>query len=160
MPAAPRIALWPEGQRSPQGPRKRSKTKTCFGADALMRSVPKTTWSDYYVQKLRHLSVGRLYRFSDKLILGIFTLTWILTWFMVVPVSFFAPFQEWILVAFAIRWILLIVLFHKASRKLGEPFEAWNHRIFFGCQFPWFVVQPNMQQDQTSPISKLIWTAG
>ena len=101
-------------------------TKTCMGAEALMKSSPKTTWKEYYVQKLRHLSVGKHYKFSDKLSLGIFSLTTVTTWFLVLPASFFSPFMVWILLIFFVRWILLVTLFHKASQKLGEPFEAWK----------------------------------
>ncbi|MEK6782748.1 MAG: glycosyltransferase [Bacteroidota bacterium] len=103
-----------------------STTKICIGADALMKSSPKTTWKEYYVQKLRHLSAGKHYKFSDKMILGIFSLTWILNWLIVFPLSFLNPFTEWVLFVFGLRWILLIFLFHEASRKLGEPFEWWK----------------------------------
>lgn len=103
-----------------------ASTKTCIGAEALMKSLPKTTWREYYIQKLRHLSVGRHYKFWDKFILGVFSLTWMLTWLIVLPVSFFSPFMEWILLIFLMRWMLLIILFRKASLKWGEPFEAWK----------------------------------
>ncbi len=101
-------------------------TKTCMGAEALMKSSPKTTWKEYYIQKLRHLSVGKHYKFSDKIILGIFTLSWLLTWLLVLPASFFTPFMEVVLLTFALRWMLLLVLFRQASLKLGEPFELWK----------------------------------
>jgi len=103
-----------------------STTKTCIGKGALMKSLPKTTWKEYYIQKLRHLAVGKYYKFSDKLTLGIFSLTWVFTWALALPLSFFSPLQEWILIAFLVRWLLLTFLFHKASRKLGEPFEEWK----------------------------------
>ena len=101
-------------------------TKTCIGKESLMKSLPKTTWKEYYIQKLRHLVVGKYYKFSDKLILGIFSLTWVFTWVIALPFSFYSPLMGWILFAFLFRWILLIFLFHRASRKLGEPFEAWK----------------------------------
>lgn len=101
-------------------------TRICMGAETLMKSVPKTTWSDYYIQKLRHLSVGRHYKFLDKSILGVFTLTWLLTWLIVLPASLFTPLMEFILLTFMLRWILLVIVFRQASRKLGEPFEVWK----------------------------------
>ncbi|MBK5278546.1 MAG: glycosyltransferase [Bacteroidia bacterium] len=104
----------------------RSFTRVCLGKESLMISLPKTTWKEYYVQKLRHLSVGKYYKFSDKLILGIFTLTSIFTWLIALPYSFFSPFMEWILLALILRWGLLVFLFHQTSKRLGEPFEAWK----------------------------------
>ena len=101
-------------------------TRTCIGAETLMKSLPKTTWKEYYIQKLRHLSVGRHYKFSDRIILGVFTITWLLTWLIVLPASFFTPFMEFILLGFLLRWILLLMVFREASRKLGEPFGVWK----------------------------------
>ncbi len=101
-------------------------TNICIGKGSLMRSLPKTTWNEYYIQKLRHLVVGKSYKFSDKIILGTFSLTWVLTWTIALPYSFFSPLMDWILIAFLFRWVLLIFLFRKASRKLGEPFEEWK----------------------------------
>jgi glycosyltransferase involved in cell wall biosynthesis len=103
-----------------------ASTNICIGTGALMRSLPKTTWSEYYIQKLRHLVVGKSYKFSDKFILGAFSFTWVLTWIIALPCSFFSPLMEWLLMTFLFRWILLFFLFRKASRKLGEPFEEWK----------------------------------
>ena len=101
-------------------------TKTCIGVEVLMKSVPKTTWQEYYLQKLRHLSVGKYYKFSDRLVLGAFSLSWVLMWLAILPISFFSPLMYWVWGVFLLRWIILIVLFHHAARKLGEPFEAWK----------------------------------
>lgn len=103
-----------------------ANTTVQFGAEALTLSIPKTTWTDFYYQKLRHLSVGKRYKFSDKLILGLFATTWMLSWFFVLPLSFFSPWFYYLIGVFFVRWILLAVLFNDASRKLGYSFEAWK----------------------------------
>jgi glycosyltransferase involved in cell wall biosynthesis len=103
----------------------KKNTVVQIGAESLTYSKPKTTWGDFYHQKLRHLSVGTRYKFSDKLVLGLFAFTWLLTWFLVVPVTIFSPLAFWLLAMFLLRWILLSVLFHTASRQLGHTFEAW-----------------------------------
>lgn len=97
-----------------------------IGKDALILSQPKTTFIDYYYQKLRHLSVGKKYKFGDRILLGLFSVTWILTWLLIVPYSFFSPLWQWIAGAFAFRWILLITLFAIAPEKLGDKFESWK----------------------------------
>ena len=101
-------------------------TRVCFGASALVMSKPKTSWAAFYYQKLRHLSAGKHYKFSDKIILGLFSLSWVLTWLLVVPVFIFTPLKDWIGAVFLFRWIMLIYLFHKVPRKLGDSFEAWK----------------------------------
>jgi glycosyltransferase involved in cell wall biosynthesis len=107
----------------------KSNTMVQIGAEALMVSKPKTTWKEFYYQKLRHLSVGKRYKFSDKFILGLFSLTWILIWLFAVPFSFFGSWMYFFWGVFFLRWILLIALVHRASRKLGQPFEAWKAPI-------------------------------
>jgi glycosyltransferase involved in cell wall biosynthesis len=104
----------------------KKNTEVQIGVESLTFSKPKTTWADFYYQKLRHLSVGSRYKFSDRLILGLFALTWLFTWFLVVPVAFFSPLVFWLLGGLLLRWALLSVLFHVASRKLGDAFESWK----------------------------------
>ena len=92
----------------------------------IVRSIPKSTWRKFLYQKLRHLSVGKRYRLRDRARLGLFSMTWILTWAIVpfmVQTSFLWSFL-W--VGFLIREIMLMVLVHRASRTMGDPFEAWK----------------------------------
>jgi glycosyltransferase involved in cell wall biosynthesis len=104
----------------------RKNTGVVLGAESLIFSKPKKFWTDFYYQKIRHLSVGKNYKFFDKIILGLFSFTWILTWIFVLP---FTPFSAWNYVlagCILLRWILLISLFNLAPRKMGDPFEAWK----------------------------------
>ncbi len=103
-----------------------ANTDVCFGADALVISKPKTSWAAFYVQKVRHLSVGKHYRYSDRIILGLFSLSWVLVWLLVVPMLIFSSLREWIAMAFLFRWTMLIYLFHRVPHKLGDSFEAWK----------------------------------
>lgn len=103
-----------------------TNTRVCLGKESLIKSKPKETWTDFYYQKLRHLSVGKHYKFIDRIGLGMFSLTWILTWIFVLPFSFFSPLLYVLLGGIAIRWILLSSLFHFAVKKFGDEFEAWK----------------------------------
>jgi hypothetical protein len=97
-----------------------------LGAPSLMKSAPKLKWRDYYYQKLRHLSVGKRYKISDRLFIGTFAVTWILSWFVVLPLIFFTSWGLWGAGLFVIRWICQVSTFQVATRKLGEPFEVWK----------------------------------
>jgi glycosyltransferase involved in cell wall biosynthesis len=101
-------------------------TSVSIGADAIVFSKPKTTWGDFFHQKLRHLSVGKYYKFSDKIVLGLFSLTWLLTWFVVLPYLFFSPWLKVLLIVFFLRMILMIASMHILPKKLGASFEAWK----------------------------------
>ncbi|MGC4021537.1 MAG: glycosyltransferase [Cyclobacteriaceae bacterium] len=94
--------------------------------ESVVMSKPKSAWKEFFQQKLRHLSVGKRYKFSDKLILGLFSLSWVFSWIIVVPV---APFLLWwkiIMGFFLLRWILLATVMSILPKKLGDSFEAWK----------------------------------
>lgn len=106
---------------------RRTNTAVAWGADSLMRSVPKRSWKSFLYQKLRHLSVGKRYRFRDRFRLGLFNLSWILTWALVAPLMIQAEgLDNYLVLGFVARQGVLIMLIHQASRKLGEPYDAWK----------------------------------
>lgn len=97
-----------------------------IGPETLVHSVPKRTWKEMYVQKIRHLSVGRRYRFSDRFLLGLFSASWILSWFGLLATPWLGWFAYIVIGAFLLRWILLVSLMAIACRKAGEPMELWK----------------------------------
>jgi len=104
-----------------------ANTTVCMGADSLVRSIPKDTWRTFLYQKVRHLSVGKRYRLGDQLRLGVFSITWVGTWLFVLPIMFQPlPLTPWLWSGFIVRQILLETLVRRASRKLGDAFEAWK----------------------------------
>jgi len=105
--------------------RKRNTT-TAIGKGALVYSKPKTTWREFYYQKLRHLFAGKRYKLSTKLVLGLFSISWIAVWILAVPVAFFAPEGGWLAGLIVFRWVVMALLFYDAPRKLGDGFEAWK----------------------------------
>jgi hypothetical protein len=70
--------------------------------------------------------VGKRYKASDKLILGFFAITWLVSCFLVIPAAFISPLVLWLIGFFILRSMLLAILFHVASRQLGDRFEAWK----------------------------------
>jgi cellulose synthase/poly-beta-1,6-N-acetylglucosamine synthase-like glycosyltransferase len=100
-------------------------TQVVVGAEALMYSRPHQSWGGFFRQKKRHLSVGKLYRFKHKLLLGIFVISWLLTWFMGIPLMILSPFKYYLMGAFAVRIILLAVTIHIAVKQFGHQFKTW-----------------------------------
>ena len=103
-----------------------SNTEVCLSADAVVRSVPKLTWKEFFHQKVRHLSVGKRYTFKFRAILGCFILSWLMTWFTGIPLLFQPEHLLWVGVLFAMRWIMLVIVFYDAARRLGDKFEVWT----------------------------------
>lgn len=105
----------------------RDNVEVSIGTGSLMRSVPKRTWKEFFYQKLRHLTVGKRYKISDKIILGLFSATWVLLWLFVFPLVLITPaLATFLWAGFALREILLITVVHRASRTLGDAFETWK----------------------------------
>lgn len=105
---------------------KGNNTKVVLGKEALVYSKPKLTWSEFYYQKLRHLATGKHYKISTKLMLGFFSISWMATGLLVLPILLFTTSGYWLLVVFGIRWVLLTILIHNSARKMGDAFEAWK----------------------------------
>ncbi len=64
----------------------KSNSALVLDNEAITLSTPKSTWKELLIQKTRHLSVGKLYRFKDRLVLGILFLTKLLFWLTLAPV--------------------------------------------------------------------------
>ena len=101
---------------------KKGNASVCIGQGATTVSIPKISWSGFLEQKLRHLSAGRHYKSIDKFIIGLFMASWMLTWFVALPVAIVVSVWP-LLIAFIVRWVLLCVLFHRAQQRLGGQFE-------------------------------------
>lgn len=113
-------------------------TRLQLDPESQVYSIPETTWKAYYEQKIRHLSVGKRYRFSHRFLLGLFGGTWILTWFTWLPLLVWliasfsgfsiltAPETYLILGPFLLRSILLLLLFRRMLRKASLAFSLWT----------------------------------
>jgi cellulose synthase/poly-beta-1,6-N-acetylglucosamine synthase-like glycosyltransferase len=103
-----------------------ANTAVCLGEVSLMRSIPERSWGSFLHQKRRHLSVGKFYRRRDRWSLGLFGVTWILSWAMLPAVLLPQAIGYGAWAGLVVRITLLTVLVHRASRRMGEPFEAWK----------------------------------
>jgi glycosyltransferase involved in cell wall biosynthesis len=100
-------------------------TNVVFDSKALMFSIAETSWSDFFRQKRRHLSVGRFYKVRHRFWLGLFTTTWLTVWLLGIPLAIFL--SPWYLFAGALLFRALLLLFavQSTSNKLDQKFEWW-----------------------------------
>jgi len=100
-------------------------TAVCLTPASVMVSVPKRTWGEFILQKVRHLSAGKHYRFTHRTVLGLFSLSQMGAWAALVPALL--ETQHAVLPAlFLARWLVMIVLFRLMASRLKMPFEwAW-----------------------------------
>jgi cellulose synthase/poly-beta-1,6-N-acetylglucosamine synthase-like glycosyltransferase len=90
----------------------------------IMISKPKTTWQEFWQQKIRHLAVGKFYSAKSKFMLAPFTLSWALFW----PVTFSLMVSQFYitLAAVLVRWLLELIVMIRFVDKTGEKLEAWK----------------------------------
>ncbi len=96
-----------------------TNTKVVLNNQSIISSRPKLLFSDFMVQKIRHLSVGKYYSSKSKITLGLFAFTWLATWAL-------APFEavtSQSLILFGIllcaRYVLMGATFYIFTNKSG-----------------------------------------
>ena len=115
-----------------------TNSTVCLNPDSFMYSQPKTTWAEWFVQKKRHLSVSKHYRFDHKMRLGLLSGSQVLVWLFFVPAVVCAIFlfpQEPIYLLlitsiFGLRLLLQWLVLGLNSRKLGNS-VGWFAIPFF-----------------------------
>jgi hypothetical protein len=104
---------------------RKSNTAVCIDAEAMVSSRPKETLKSFFAQKVRHLSVGKHYRFGHRLAFGLFSLSWILTWFLGIPLLVFSPIPYIVAGLLVLRLIIFVVTTKVAASKLHQRLEIW-----------------------------------
>ncbi len=100
-------------------------TALCLGEESIMYSLPKKTYGSYFHQKIRHLTVGKKYKFKHRFLLGIFSISHGITWLAGIPLLFFFSGFLWVLGALVLRAILFFMTAHQATVRFGHKFELW-----------------------------------
>jgi cellulose synthase/poly-beta-1,6-N-acetylglucosamine synthase-like glycosyltransferase len=102
-------------------------TAVCLERASQTHSKPKTSLKNFIQQKVRHLSVGRHYRFGHRLLLGLFMISWLGVWFSGLPLMLTADYYVAGIAGGLIifRIILVIITVHLAAKRFGQQFELW-----------------------------------
>jgi len=90
-----------------------------------MESIPKSGWSAFYHQKVRHLSVGKKYRMGHKILLGLFMITWLLAWFAGILLAYLSIETSLVLSLLGLRILVVVLTMQISARRLGQRFEIW-----------------------------------
>lgn len=103
-----------------------TNTRIVLDPDAFTISRPKQSWKEWKKQKNRHYSTGKFYKTSHKLLLGLYTLSFIFYYPLLITSLIFFDWR-WPLIPFALRLITQAFIWNKAMKKLNEQ-----------DLFPWF----------------------
>jgi cellulose synthase/poly-beta-1,6-N-acetylglucosamine synthase-like glycosyltransferase len=117
----------------------RHNTAVCLDPATFTWSKPKESWADWQHQKRRHLNVGKYYKTSHKIRLGLLTGSHVLTWLLGVLVGLVIlgkkiihqPFtaDDWFLLlvassAFGLRLLLFWGIVGRISYRLAHTVHA------------------------------------
>jgi len=103
---------------------KEKNTQVCVDSGALIVSNPKQTWREFVQQKIRHLSVGKFYKFKHRFALGLFTLTHLLSWLLGGVLIYLMPDFLWVPGALILRIFVVSGTVHLFSKRIGHKFET------------------------------------
>jgi len=104
---------------------KRKNTSFILSPESTIYSNPKTKLSDFILQKTRHLSVGKLYRKTDKLLLGLLSLSKIVFWISFIA-AIMSVFQTYfVLGGFLLVMVSLLTVLLVLKKKTGDKSSIW-----------------------------------
>lgn len=101
-----------------------TNTTICFQPDSITRSVPKKSFTDWFTQKKRHISVAGNYKLKHQVMLGLFFFSQLFFWILFLILVFSA---YWKIVVGILIFRLLIqgMLYFQAAKKLNEKDLFW-----------------------------------
>lgn len=112
-------------------------------------STPKKSWSEWWIQKKRHVSTAKLYKKKHKLALGTFFLSQFL--FLIVAVLGFIFGLQWIaiLLLVILRYVIVMVVVGRGLSRFREsdliPFIPLLELQLISCQLALFFSNTNSE---------------
>ncbi|GAB4334912.1 MAG: glycosyltransferase [Flammeovirgaceae bacterium] len=109
-------------------------TAISLSIDSQTTSMPKTSFGDWYRQKIRHLSVGRKYKISDQVRLSFYMGTLLLMNFALIGMFFLPKKETWEIyfgmIVYLIRALSLGLVMIFNAQKIGKTNFDWEHLFF------------------------------
>jgi len=93
---------------------------------ALTYSKAKSTWREFFYQKVRHLSVGKKYKTADRLVLGVFMFSYGVTWICGLTLGIASVELIWVIPALILRTVLMTTTIYLVANRVGQKFEVWS----------------------------------
>ena len=104
----------------------KNNSNVCFGKESLVWTYSKTNFSDYYKQKLRHISVSKYYKAKDKFLLSMYSSSHLFFWIAFVILAATKYFPELLFGILAFRLIFNSLVVNHTSKKFGERILVWT----------------------------------
>ncbi len=111
----------------------KDNTRVVLSRNSQMVSIPKSTWSAFLKQKIRHLSAGKRYHKKDQTSLANFSLATLVGWILFIYLLPVAENKALILVPFAVRSLSFYSIFTRSGQKLKVKLAYWALPLFDLC---------------------------
>ncbi|MDP4280525.1 MAG: glycosyltransferase [Bacteroidota bacterium] len=104
---------------------RKNNTHINIDPQSITLSEPETKFSNWVIQKRRHLSTGKYYRFKHKLMLGTHSVSEVLFWGL--TIGLVSILYNWIIILsiFVVRTTSQLIVNRKCMRHLGEK-RLWG----------------------------------
>ena len=101
-------------------------TSIILGQDATIHTFAEKSWGDFLHQKKRHLSVGKYYKLKHRFWLGLFLVSWLVSWLTIVPAVLFSNLYIVVIALMTVRVLILIFAMRTGLQRFGHNFELWT----------------------------------
>ncbi len=101
-------------------------TEVVLTDESFTFSIPKKTWREFFIQKRRHLSVGKHYKPASRFLLGVMSLSHIFGLLLTIVVAIVPGGWLFAMAGYVTRTLLLHITLSKTGRKLKADIPvAW-----------------------------------
>ncbi|MFN0049733.1 MAG: glycosyltransferase [Cytophagales bacterium] len=112
--------------------------------DSQTTSLPKLTWKEWITQKKRHLSVSRYYSSKSKFELIMLNFSHLGVSFSVILLAFSELYYNFGLLIFLARWLILILTYNIAIKKMRYNIAIWQ-LLVFDFIYPFYYIFVGLQ---------------
>lgn len=95
-------------------------TTICFHKNSFTLSKPKTTYSDWFKQKRRHVSTANLYQLKHKILLSVFYASQLLFWIVSIVLLSTLFMWKFVVALIIIRLVFQFLAIGFSAKKLKE----------------------------------------
>ncbi|RKS43398.1 hypothetical protein BC962_2954 [Gillisia mitskevichiae] len=100
-------------------------TAITFNKSSITRSIPKTNFSNWILQKRRHISTAKFYKKKHKFLLASFYLSQVGFWILLTSLLILKIYWPMVLGIFLLRLIIQYTVYYKSAKKLDEMDLLW-----------------------------------
>lgn len=108
----------------------KKNTTICFSEDVITLSEPKKTFRDWRIQKRRHMTTGKYYKFKHKFLLGLFPISYVLFLAFAITTAILHSFWYIPLGLIALRLILQYISHWRVFKTMQSKDVFWLIPIY------------------------------